>query len=245
MNATTEYILNKFQIDYKGCVCKHLPSEHVHEVKNCTLCSCEVYHGALPLEIPDFGRDQLPHLFRELGYTKGAEIGVMQGDYSQVLCKDYPELELFCVDAWQQYDGYFLGDQRTMDQFYNRARRRTAKYNVKLIRRFSVEAAKDFEDGSLDFVFIDAAHDFVNVVNDLAAWEPKVKSGGCIAGHDFIQRGMGPTVFGKANKTFHVKQAVLGYTSAYLQDPWFLLGRAIPREGEIRDKIRSFLWVKD
>lgn len=246
MNASTQYILNKFKIEYHGCVCKHLPENHVHEVKNCTQCPCEVYHAALPLEIPNFGRDNLPQLFRELGYTKGAEVGVMQGDYSQVLCRDYPELKLYCVDAWQQYPGYYLGDQRTMDQFYNRARRRLKKYDVKLVREFSVEAAKQFADDSLDFLYLDAAHDFVNVINDLNAWIPKVRPGGAISGHDFIKRGMGPTVFGKANKTFHVKEAVEAWTGAFLVDPWFLLGRRIPqRADEIRDKIRSFLWIKD
>jgi len=243
--STLEFILNKFQIEWKGCVCKHRPDKHVHEVKNCTECECEGYRSTQPIEIPNVGRDNLPALFRELGFKVGAEIGVMQGDFSQVLCKDYPELKLHCVDSWQEHPDNTVGDQKTMEVYYNRARRRLHKYNVKLVRDFSVKAAKAFADSSLDFIYLDADHSFPAVVADLAAWIPKVRKGGCIAGHDYIQRGMGPTIFGKANKTFHVKQAINGWTAAYLIDPWFLLGRGIPREGEIRDKIRSFLWAND
>lgn len=50
---------------------------------------------------------------------------------------------------------------------------------------FSVEMAAEFGDGELAGVFIDAAHDYDNVVADLAAWVPKVRKGGVISGHDY------------------------------------------------------------
>lgn len=53
----------------------------------------------------------------------------------------------------------------------------------------SAEAAKKYPDAhdgeGLDFVFIDADHSYGSVRADIAAWLPKVKSGGIIAGHDF------------------------------------------------------------
>jgi hypothetical protein len=48
----------------------------------------------------------------------------------------------------------------------------------------SVAASKRYKNGSLDFVFIDAAHDTTSVIHDLAAWWPKIKPGGILAGHD-------------------------------------------------------------
>ena len=49
----------------------------------------------------------------------------------------------------------------------------------------STKAAKMFQDYSLDFVFIDAAHDYVSIKRDIAIWWPKVKVGGILAGHDY------------------------------------------------------------
>lgn len=243
---TLEYILERFKVEWLGCVCGDRPSRHEHEVKSCFDCSCQRYERRGPVDIPNFGRNQLPLLFNELGFKRGAEIGVMKGEYSEVICQASPGIHLFLVDPWQAYQGYGLGNQETMDIYHAEAMKRLERFNnFSVVRKFSVEAAKDFPDGSLDFVYIDAAHDFVNVVNDLAAWEPKVRSNGLVCGHDYVMRGLGPKVFGKANRKFHVKQAVDGYTLAYLIDPYFILGRKEEVEGEIRDKIRSFMWVKD
>ena len=48
----------------------------------------------------------------------------------------------------------------------------------------SVEASKLYENESLDFVFIDACHEYSCVKEDIIAWYPKIKKGGVLAGHD-------------------------------------------------------------
>lgn len=53
-----------------------------------------------------------------------------------------------------------------------------------LIRKPSVEAAKDFKDNSLAFCFLDAGHSYKNFSDDFNAWYPKVQKLGFIAGHD-------------------------------------------------------------
>ena len=50
---------------------------------------------------------------------------------------------------------------------------------------FSLQAATMYDAASLDFVFLDADHSYEGVSADIAAWTPKVKRGGIIAGHDF------------------------------------------------------------
>jgi hypothetical protein len=55
----------------------------------------------------------------------------------------------------------------------------------KPLRMTSLEASLLYEDNSLDFVLLDAAHDRVNVSIDIKAWLPKVKSGGILAGDDY------------------------------------------------------------
>lgn len=55
---------------------------------------------------------------------------------------------------------------------------------VDLIVANSVRASSYFADLSVDFIFLDAAHDEINVSADIAAWLPKVRNGGWIAGDD-------------------------------------------------------------
>jgi hypothetical protein len=51
----------------------------------------------------------------------------------------------------------------------------------------SIEAAKLYGDNSLDFVFIDASHEYESVKDDIEAWYPKIKFGGYIGGHDYVR----------------------------------------------------------
>eukprot|EP00929_Paragymnodinium_shiwhaense_P107715 TRINITY_DN74085_c0_g1_i1.p1 TRINITY_DN74085_c0_g1~~TRINITY_DN74085_c0_g1_i1.p1 ORF type:complete len:466 (-),score=66.54 TRINITY_DN74085_c0_g1_i1:607-2004(-) len=57
--------------------------------------------------------------------------------------------------------------------------------SVVLHRLPSIEGAKRFERDSLDIVFVDGGHEYEDVRADLAAWWPKVRPGGILAGHDF------------------------------------------------------------
>lgn len=64
--------------------------------------------------------------------------------------------------------------------------RRMAPYaNVTVLRELSLVAAPRFASASLDLVYIDADHSYSGVKSDIAAWAPKVKPGGWIAGHDY------------------------------------------------------------
>jgi len=56
---------------------------------------------------------------------------------------------------------------------------------IQLWPMHSALAVSHFEDRSLDFVFIDAAHDYESVKEDITMWLPKVKRGGVIAGDDY------------------------------------------------------------
>lgn len=61
---------------------------------------------------------------------------------------------------------------------------------LRVIQAESVTAAARMSDGSVDWVFIDALHDYRSVVADLRAWAPKVKPSGLFSGHDWGRQGV-------------------------------------------------------
>lgn len=118
-------------------------------------------------------RIDLAKYFKKKRFKKGAEIGVHEGRYSEILCQKIPGLKLLCVDIWPK------------DSIYQTAKKRLAKYKIKLVRKNSMEAVKSVPNESLDFVFIDGDHKYESVKSDIEKWSKKVKKGGIISGHDY------------------------------------------------------------
>lgn len=56
---------------------------------------------------------------------------------------------------------------------------------VRMLPVPSLDAAAMFADASIDFVYIDGAHEYDDLKADIIAWGPKVKNGGIIAGDDY------------------------------------------------------------
>jgi hypothetical protein len=189
-----------------------------------------------PIEIRGIGRKHLADLFFELNFKCGAEIGVEAGLYSEIICKANPSVELYLVDAWQWLEHRYWVTKRRVEKYYKETLDRVAPFNTHIIKKFSADAVKDFADGSLDFVYIDADHRFDATLHDITEWSKKVRSGGIISGHDFIDR--------KGETTHKVKQAVCHYVKVNNIDPWFLLGAKNKAPGEYRDDSRSWMWVK-
>lgn len=140
-------------------------------------------------------RITLAKYFGGLGFRFGAEIGVFTGYYSEVLCQAMPGLRLLCIDpwAWGKY-------QRHEEE----ALARLAPYDTVIMKTTSEAAAKEVEDSSLDFVYIDAAHDYEHVKQDIELWTPKVRIGGIVSGDDFYEFPSGKG---------GVQRAVCEYTS--------------------------------
>jgi hypothetical protein len=198
------------------------------------------------VEIPDMDRNDLAVLFKELNFNLGVEIGVDRGEYSEIMCKANPDLHLFGVDPYvltayepvinPQQAGIHV-NQKGFEGNYEQATARLKPYpNYRLVRSYSMDALKLFEDNSLDFVYIDANHDFLNFIQDLHFWLKKVKPGGIMAGHDYANFSY--------RKHNHVKRALDAYARCYRMIPLFIIGADAYEEGTKRDKFRSWMWIK-
>jgi hypothetical protein len=194
------------------------------------------------VEIPNMGRDQMAELFKELNYRSGVEVGVFKGKYSEILCKANPNAEIYGVDAWK-LDAHPAGvfghgtTQYYFDKCYNETVERMKPYkNYQIIKELSVEAAKKFADNSMDFCYIDAGHDFLNFTLDLHYWLAKVRSGGIMSGHDWA--------YYPFDKYIHVKYVLQAYMKCYNLRPFFIVGAAATDQGLIRDRYRSWFFVR-
>jgi len=136
-------------------------------------------------------RNDLPKLFNEHGLTGyGAEVGVLCGAFSKHLLSEWQGEKIWLIDAWRKFEGkidYNNGDHN--DQLNNLARTFMNIYEfgvrTAIIRDLSTEAAKIFQEGFFDWVYIDAGHGFHDVAEDLDAWWPKVREGGLFCGDDY------------------------------------------------------------
>lgn len=78
---------------------------------------------------------------------------------------------------------------------------------IKPVRMTSVDAAKLYADNSLDFVFLDAGHEYEDVKADIAAWWPKLKPGGTMGGDDYTRDGVKFAV----NEAFPYHNLIVNY----------------------------------
>ena len=118
------------------------------------------------------------------------EVGCWTGTSSIVLAHIAQETDgvVYCVDWFQGSGTSNLEDSARLYNIKNVFKDNIEKAGftsrINIIDNTSEEASKQFEDNSLDVVFIDADHRYEYVKQDIELWYPKVKPGGLICGHD-------------------------------------------------------------
>lgn len=139
------------------------------------------------------------------------EIGVRAGKLSEYLLRRHQGLVLYAVDNWlpqsrrpktyvETGDNCAKWSKDEAKQVYLEAVKRLEPFDVRaqIIKKNSKTAAKKFDDGMLDLVFLDADHSESGLTKDIKAWMPKITAGGWIGGHDY----------GNEKFNFAVKQVV-------------------------------------
>eukprot|EP01062_Namystynia_karyoxenos_P047883 TRINITY_DN3628_c0_g2_i1.p1 TRINITY_DN3628_c0_g2~~TRINITY_DN3628_c0_g2_i1.p1 ORF type:complete len:304 (+),score=93.49 TRINITY_DN3628_c0_g2_i1:106-1017(+) len=136
-------------------------------------------------------RWELGGILNSEGKRHGAEIGVQQAKFSaQILRHWHACTKYILIDVWEPQENYVDDankDKKVQDWLFDQAMQRVSpwKDRVAVLRNWSHHASAAVPDGSLDFVYIDARHDYESVLEDLRDWWPKCRRGCLFAGHDF------------------------------------------------------------
>ena len=157
-------------------------------------------------------RGDFPGLLNRLNLIgEAVEVGVTRGCFARHILDQWEGKRLHLVDAWRNLPGYPSIDN-VNDEEHERRYRDTLARLAGLEDRFLVhrclssEAASRFESATLDFVYLDANHRYDAVQEDLSHWYPKLRHGGILAGHDFLDGNLPAGEFG-------VRSAVLDFAS--------------------------------
>lgn len=88
--------------------------------------------------------------------------------------------------------------------------------NITLISDFSYNVIDMFENESIDFIYIDADHEYDSVKRDIELYLPKLKKDGIIGGHDYSNDAW--------EGVFHAVNDILGKPDYIFEDSsWFKL----------------------
>lgn len=157
------------------------------------------------------------------GRLRFVEIGVLNGRCSAMW---NVMLHNWSIENNRQYEYYavdhFLGSaehQKGVDYFQNATNNlRPLLYlpnHFEIIRNDSTQQAQLFPANYFDFVYIDASHDYLSVLDDINAWFPKVKTGGILCGDDYCAGWEG--VVRAVDDTFKGKVEIIG------ESQWFVV----------------------
>ena len=154
----------------------------------------------MPDASSDSRRIVFPNMLTERGLLgEGVELGVFTGWHSNLILENWAGKKLWGVDSYrpvpQIRDGHDVNQTNFTPARWERikatADRVFEKHGTRaeLLHMDTYDASLRFDDGSLDWVYIDAGHYREAVAMDIDTWLPKIKKGGILAGHDYYDGG--------------------------------------------------------
>ena len=112
-----------------------------------------------------------------------AEIGVDKGVFSEEILQFVAPSKLHLIDAWGDPHRYHDGLKSFVkDKFKTQILAGQVVMNI----GFSTDVLRMFPDHYFDWVYLDTDHTYKTTAAELAILKSKMKSGGIIAGHDYI-----------------------------------------------------------
>jgi len=155
----------------------------------------------------------------------GAEVGVFEGFLTKFVLRYIKPAKYYLIDPYKEYHdgiGNLSYKQELWDTIFSEINARlNHDRNIQFIRKPSIEGAQDIDSECLDFAYIDADHSASAVYDDIMAWFPKIKQGGMIGGHDFIEHDVKSGVFRALVKLMNNSNAEYELKNEY-NDWWFI-----------------------
>lgn len=116
------------------------------------------------------------------------EVGTDLGVFAAEFMEHFEGTDLLCVDDYKAYE--WMRHDRTADMLMAIVALSRWHGRVRILREDSQSVAASLPrwiTKSLCFAYIDAAHDFLSVRNDMEAWWYVLAPDGILAGHDYHQ----------------------------------------------------------
>jgi hypothetical protein len=142
-------------------------------------------------------RDYLGKALNEVGLVgHGVEVGTYRGEFATCILRNWKGKTLTCVDPWGDNFPPEWEHHAGMEVNYDICLALAMRdHRARMMRMESRMAVQCFDDNSLDFVYIDGDHSYEAVALDITCWYCKVKRGGILCGHDYVEKH-GPVPIG-------------------------------------------------
>jgi hypothetical protein len=114
------------------------------------------------------------------------EVGVWKGEFSEKILEKNPKM-LHLIDPWvsqKVIQRCYSISQNKMEDIFNEVDRVFGNLPNVQIHRFRSNLVA-FDEGELDWVYIDADHSYKAVLADLEHYYPFIKKGGYLCGDDY------------------------------------------------------------
>lgn len=160
-------------------------------------------------------------LFVEIGAWLGKSTAYMAVE----IANSKKNIKFDVIDTWEGstgsadtewYNEIISGLDMSPYQTFLENTRPVKKY-IRPIMGYSYDIVSDYADNSIDFLFIDGAHDYDSVKKDIHDWYPKIKFNGMIGGHDYGNNTF-PGLIKAVNEFFGQENVTHIQPSAWLVD---------------------------
>ena len=172
----------------------------------------------------------------------GAWFGKSTNHMATKIKESGKKIDFIAVDTWkgsldeelhQNIVGSFGGD--IYSDFIENTILSGNDKSFKTIKDTSENASKQFPNNSIDYIMIDAGHDYDSVINDLKRWYHKVKPGGIVSGDDYgVFTGVN-----EAAKEFFYNQFQVDYRSFVRSKPKIQIKHLMTRPNDLRERVSS------